>query len=272
MRILKSTNLMLVGIFVLFVVGILVSSSYAGIDPEAIVGIWLLDEGEDNLVKDSSGNDHNGEILGNVSWTEGKFGQALEFPGAAGSYVNIPHEDSLSITTYTITAWIKMKDVQRSEQHLVVKEEPNQVRNYGIAIQPPAGNHAAKTIFTQGAGNWIGADGQTPMTDDSWHHVAGAYDLQTIYIYVDGVLESQSGFTLEPDTTPGPLTIGAGGATGSIAPSEGVIDEVGLFNEALDVDAISSIMTEGLAEVTGVSVVSSAGKLTTIWGKLKAEN
>jgi hypothetical protein len=48
--------------------------------------------------------------------------------------------------------------------------------------------------------------------------------------------------------------------------SKGTIDEVALFNVALDGDAIASIMNKGLE---GALAVSPSGKLTTAWGAIK---
>ena len=36
------------------------SSSFSKIDPQTIVGLWLLDEGGGELAKDASGNGHDG--------------------------------------------------------------------------------------------------------------------------------------------------------------------------------------------------------------------
>ena len=41
------------------------------INPESIVGIWLLDEGQGKSIKDSSGNGNDGKIIG-AKWTNGK--------------------------------------------------------------------------------------------------------------------------------------------------------------------------------------------------------
>ena len=54
--------------------------SFAAIDPSTIVGLWHFDEGDGNIVADSSGNGHDGEIDGAI-WSGGKLGDGLEFDG-----------------------------------------------------------------------------------------------------------------------------------------------------------------------------------------------
>ena len=41
-----------------------ISNGYieANIDPESVVGIWLLDEGQGTTVQDTSGNENDGKI------------------------------------------------------------------------------------------------------------------------------------------------------------------------------------------------------------------
>ena len=39
-------------------------SGDAKIDPETIMGMWLLDEGQGSIVKDKSGNGNDGKIVG----------------------------------------------------------------------------------------------------------------------------------------------------------------------------------------------------------------
>ena len=53
----------------------------AKIDPESIAGIWLFDEGKDDITKDSSKNGNDGKLINNPEWTKGNFSKALEFHG-----------------------------------------------------------------------------------------------------------------------------------------------------------------------------------------------
>ncbi len=47
--------------------------SHAKLDFETARGIWLLDEGKGNVIKDSSGYEHHGELQGG-EWTKGPDG------------------------------------------------------------------------------------------------------------------------------------------------------------------------------------------------------
>lgn len=250
---------------VVVVIGMLISSSYANIDRDSIVGIWLLNEGKDDDVKDSSGNMHTGIILGDVNWTDGYFGKALEFPGTAGSFVSIPDEEGLNLVTWSVTTWIKIDKVNGSECHVVIKEEPGNTRNYGIIVTPAF----AYPTFTSGPAVWKNVAGKTVVADGEWHHIAVTYDKVLECLYVDGVLDVQHAYSDVPDINPGPLGIGAGGIKGNIGPVLGIIDEVAVFNAALTGDDVIDIMTDGLEEALGITAVFPADKLSATWGQVK---
>jgi len=57
---------------------------------------------DDCSAKDLSGNGNDGIIYG-AKCVDGKFGKALSFDGV-NDYVEVPHDESLDITTWSIMA------------------------------------------------------------------------------------------------------------------------------------------------------------------------
>ena len=57
--------------------GVFIGYSDAQIDPEKIVGIWLLDEDKGDKVEDVSGNGYDGTIT-QSDWVNGKVDGALD--------------------------------------------------------------------------------------------------------------------------------------------------------------------------------------------------
>lgn len=270
MRVPKSTDLVIVGIIALFAVGILVNPSYAKIDLETCVGIWLFDEGKGNVARDSSGNGQDGEVLADVKWVKGMFDDALVFPGKVTntSYVRVPNNPSLDLSEHSITAWIEVTPTEGDWQVIVGKWEPHTLRNYTLLTYLDTGIFFAQ--FTSGGeAQYKTALGKTVVTDGEWHHVACTYDGAILKAYVDGLMEGQVA-AMEPDLTPGDLTIGARWA--GTHPTTGIIDDVGLFRVALEEDEIKEIMTNGLQEVLGLTAVEPLGKLTTTWAGIKAQD
>jgi len=241
-------------------IGIFALTGYA-IEPEIIVGMWLFDENEGNVVEDLSGNDHQGEILGSVERVKGKFGSALEFPGKGDSYVLIPHDDAFNLTTFSITAWVNLKD--KGAYHGLVEKVEGGTRNFYMAISP-TGNAFYGGFRANNA--WNNAKAKTQVLDENWYHLAVTYDQKSIRSYVDGVQEDENPLDLQPELNNGPVTIGCTG-TGGAEPALGLIDEVGIFNDALTAADVKDIMKNGLERA--VLALESAGKLAATWGSIK---
>lgn len=254
---------LLIAMVVLLVVGILVSSSYARIDPESIVGIWLFDEEEGDIASDSSGNGNDGELKGNLEWVDGKFSTALSFPGVRDNIVSVPHSDAMSSDTFTITVWVNLESL--AFQTVVGKYNKGSDANYDIQLRT---NGCVKMWIFCGGQGVQAMGGDAVVADSEWHHIAGVCDGTKAQMYIDGVSKGEVAVGGEPDKNTSPLTIG-----GSVINSyQGMIDEVGLFNVALTGDDIMNIVTEGLEKATGIMAVSSAGKIATKWANIKAQD
>ena len=86
MSLFKSVRITLVGFMAVYL--LIALPSFADIDPENIMGMWLFDEGKGGVATDSSKQGNDGEIHG-AKWVDGKFGKALEFDGA-NNWVEVP--------------------------------------------------------------------------------------------------------------------------------------------------------------------------------------
>ena len=263
MRIPKNTSLMIIGLVALFAVGVLIRPGYAGIGPEAIVGLWLFDEGKGEIAHDSSGNGHNGEFVDKAKWVEGKYEGGIELSGE--DYIEVPHDERQNLPEFTIAGWAKFSAVNGVYGCIVTKGESTAPRAFGIAIQ--------NTGFVRGALTIANArkdlNGAAQILDDIWHHVALTYDDEMMQIYVDGVPDKNMPVTGEPDAASVPIRIGRWGQAGHYP--IGTIDEVAIFNIALTEEEINTIMTEGLKKALGVIAVGPSGKLAATWGRIKAQ-
>lgn len=255
---------LLFGMAVLVTAGILISSSYARIDLNSIVAMYLMDEDEGDVLVDSSENGRDAEITGKGDWVPGKYGQAISLEGTTYAEVNAEHTEAFNLPIFTVTAWIGEKEVT-GHQYVLCKGSAEANRNYVMNIQDGTGFFVAG--FTDAAG-WHAVTSTTNVADGDWHHLAETYDGQTCKNYVDGVLERQLQLAGPPAMSDVNFRIGRG--EGSAYPFQGLIDEVLIASVALDESDIKAMMNRGLEAATGLSAVSSAGKLATAWGQIKS--
>jgi len=248
---------------ILYIIGVAYPGS-AAIDPNSIVAVWLCDEeGEGGTLADASGNGHDGEFVGDVDWTDGKFGKALEFPGVGGSRVEIPDEDSLTLDEWTITVWAKLNAPPAGDWAVIVVKDPgNGLQNYSLDMD--GGGMVFSEVTSGGA--WSDCNSGFNVYDDTWHFLAASYDGDTLRIYVDGETKNEQKFGT-PDTNTAPVAIG--GRMDNSQPLLGIVDDIGLFSVALGEGDLKTIMEKGLDDTLGLTAVEPASKLTTTWGQLK---
>jgi hypothetical protein len=73
--------------------------------PAGLVSLW---SGESNAVDSVGGN--NGKLQGNVTYANGRIGQAFVLNGERKSFVKIDNATNLQLQDFTIVAWIKREN------------------------------------------------------------------------------------------------------------------------------------------------------------------
>ena len=274
------TRLTIIGISFLFGCLMFAGLSYGKFDEEAIMGMWLFDDGKGDRAKDSSENHNDGTLKSSPKWVDGKFGGALEFNGAS-TYVDCGNETSLDIKKeITVMAWVQFDGLDYKNS--TGKLNTIAAKGYPDALAPHAGwwfsydNRNNKqdfpyTCFGKKAGGWAGGGNNLsghPSTfkDGEWYHFAFTIGQSMAALYIDGTqLGAEKPLVdLVLSDLSRNLTIGSAGTSWYFG---GIIDEVAIFNVALSEKDLSSIMTRGLEAIS--SAVSPSENLSTTWGDIK---
>jgi len=152
-----------------------------------LVAYWRLDEGTGDTVANAVGTEYNGRIIGGPTWARGKLGAALEF-GNDGGYVEITDSNDFAVTRQiTVSAWIKTDKIVRRWQAIVTKGDRSwrlQGSRNGYALE----FSCSGLLIPEN--RWGSLYGVTDVNDGNWHHVAGVYDGEKIYLYIDGRVDS----------------------------------------------------------------------------------
>ena len=239
---------------IVLVLSLTISYTHAEIDPDRIVGIWLLDEGKGDVAEDASENGREGAIT-QGKWEEGKFDGALEIK--KGGTVTIPLGKGIIEDKVTFTLWLQFTDIGGQQNYFSIWDQSN---NRYVPYKN-GGN-----LLRSWTNTWDIASGVT-VKDGTWYHVANVYSGESCSIYVDGeekVSQKVPKFQLQDQDQTAWLATDRG--TGFL--SAVIMDEVGLFNDALTEDEIQGIMKDGIYHTA--FAVEPSDKLSVLWGKLKA--
>ena len=106
----------------ILVLSLAVNYSQAEIDPDKIVGIWLLDEGKGDTAEDASENGRKGTIT-NSKWVDGKVDGALEIK--KGGTVTIPLGKGIIEDKVTFTLWINFTDIGGQQNYFSIWDQSN---------------------------------------------------------------------------------------------------------------------------------------------------
>ena len=224
------------------------------VDTNGLVGWWPFD----GNANDISGNGNNGLVYG-ATLTTDRFGasnSAYDFDvlnwtwGANGDYIYIPYSSSFNFTEFTVSTWVKRASLGStiSAQALSI------IRRYQYGYNSPngeswvlelahgssvSGSIVTGAVIQQSpspALNFTSSSIQ-PVPLNQWTNIVMTYSQNTIIIYIDGVLVGSAtnpSITLNVTGNSG-ISIGLSDqANGHWSPFDGKIDDIGIWNKALD--------------------------------------
>jgi len=236
---------------------------YAAISDDTVVIYLSFDEGSGKEVKDQSQYGNHGEIINNTEWTDGQFKKAIKIAGENSDCVVVPMADSLIIEgEITMMAWVNSPGWEGSGDQWIDKNCHNggELNSYGIGVFSN-GTNIQMFLGSGGARPTLTAN-QTPELD-KWEHLAGTYDGEKMKMYLNGemIAEQAQKFDFQ-GTNDSPLRVG-GSKDRPAYTFNGSIDEVIIYNRAVDEKEVNNVMNNGLAPV------SLKGKLSTTWSSIK---
>jgi len=224
---------------------------------EGMVALWHFNEVTGSTTKDAKGT-NDGTLSGPI-WVEGKFKNALEFDGArgdnGGDYITISDNSSLDLQKLSLDVWIKISkgaSVDKNRMVILAKgdEGITAKNNYVLDLYRNGPNTGQwQPGFIVGTGthpNLTNVRGSTWLSEDVFYRITATYDGENLKIYVNGKLDGiqPKTFGTKDLVNAGNLVIGRQSEADSngdyYSNFRGVIDEVRIYNQALNDEKISA--------------------------------
>ena len=154
---------------------------------------------------------------------------ALAFNGVDNS-VEIPNSASLSLTKFTLEAWVNQTQIKGDYQPIITKQNNGgSERNYGLFIVPNGSR--LNFSFQDSNGNGVGFEtNQGSLTLNQLTHVAATYDGAKLSLYINGQLDTSVDWVGTPLQNNYPVKIGR--ELNNYTPFAGQIDDVRIWNVA----------------------------------------
>ncbi len=189
-----------------------------------LVAHYSFEEGAGDVVRDHSGQGHDGRIHG-ARYVRCGQGWALRFDGE-DDYVDCGSPEGLKLReAVSLEAWVYPEAVPASgEPGLVGKD-------YGSYVL---------TYYTDGYCWWYISGGgnncRAPLSTGAWHHVVGTFDGHTLRLYVDGQLEGTKASAADAIGDGGSFLLGTSRGDEQFtkgAHFRGMVDDVRVYARAL---------------------------------------
>ena len=241
----------------------------------APVAYWSLNETTGDTALDQAGEPQNGTYVGAVDLTvvgppadDAPFGAgtAAAFDGRGNDFIAIAHDPAFELENGTIQIWFRADDLDDDQilfakdrsgggtgGHLRIGLDDNrvEVRLY-VTIQ----SHKIKTgrIVDEG----------------DWHHLAFTFGAGGMRLYLDGALVGTNGFTGGLAANREAIVLGGSNHKNTNADPlaqriadafDGRIDEVAIFDQALDQDQIETLIQRGPTQVRDTTAAGLSGTL-----------
>jgi hypothetical protein len=220
--------------------------------PPALVGYWKFDEANGSIALDSSVFGNHGIIRG-ATRTTGQCQNALSFDGGTNGldYVVVPNSDSINTNTFTISFWASLSDLDR--HHVFLHKRNGQWHsNYQVSYyaESSAPGVPLDDYLYVGIGDKspaptsysYAAYAAVNLVEGQLYHVAATYDLSVLRLYLNGEEIATKDLSMTNTTGDGDLYIGAHPYHGALYATDGVIDEVRIYNYALTQEQIQADM------------------------------
>jgi len=220
-----------------------------------VLALWLFDEEQGNVAKDSSGNGVDGKIVG-AKHVKGKYGTALKFDGDDFVDLGVPKvfKDGID-QSFTAEVWVKTDKAPPADHSTM------------ILIQT-GGPIAIGFTSSTGGGFYGYAGGASKITDPDkfpvgeWVHVAQTYDGKVQKLYRNGKEIARNDVDNAVTHTETPWTIGAWSEPKQYFLENVTLDEMRVLNEALP--------SKELGFFNRFSAVKLTGKLANTWASIKS--
>jgi hypothetical protein len=205
------------------------------VQDDSLLGWWTMDQVGSVSIPDMSGHSLHGAIQGQIDWTEGVDGPAIEL--TADDRITTPPAN-VTTSTITMTAWIKPAKVHGRVGIAFMRAGTSTT---GINLMPD----------NQLGYHWLDAtesweyESALFVPVDEWSFVAMVVVPEKVTFYLDGVNISRELVRLhDPVTFSGNMTLGSDTheATRRFV---GALDDLRFYNRALSRDEVAAVAAAG---------------------------
>ena len=209
-----------------------------------LVAYYPMDENTGSIAHDMSGNNFHGTLVNSPTWVDGILGKALKFNGV-NQHVSVACNNNFSNNKISVSLWVQFFT------KITIDNEYELLRFFA-----GSGSKFAYSLNNDGKIYWRPFPSSNPQLisnlipkTNTWYHIVGVYDVNTSYLYINGILDNSSSITVALSNSTR-FSIGSSNTDASANYFNGLIDEVRIYNRALNQAEITTLYNAGLSKLT----------------------
>jgi hypothetical protein len=204
---------------------------------EGLIAHWAMDEGEGKVLRDLSGNGHDGTIEGAI-WRSGVRNSGLAF---RTRYAHVKLDSIALPERFSIAVWGRV-DEKAGRGQPVLSNTPDEGSSEGFRLAINVTKEGEpRAVFYSSDGNEVAKATSPPglLATAKWHHVVAVVDRVQgqATLYVDGAKAGFATPIVKSFRSTGPLRIGQIGQ-GQSGPPDRSIDELRIYDRLLSLSEI----------------------------------
>ena len=190
---------------------------------------------------DVSGN-YNGTWGGTAAYTTGVFGQAANFVGGS-TYIDTSIDSELQTSVFSYSLWFNASTIDSTPRHFIARYNPTTPAFWGRV------ENGRIVLYFYSLGTPYNPE-FSGINENTWYHLAVTLDGSTAKVYINGTETTPTTFGGSPNVvtrnSTSPILLGQLNGYIGTYPFVGSIDQVRIFNTALDPLEVEALYTEEL--------------------------
>jgi hypothetical protein len=236
---------------------------YSAEGDKSLILYLPFDEEANGIVEDASEYGNDGKLNGGAELVDGKIGKAVSLNGV-DAYVEVLDNDVFAGTEVTLEAWFKTESGKNFP--IIWKEKTASGGSYWVRVEPS--DSRIRCLFRDKQDTTAIPVAGSPYNNGEWHHMAATLGNGVARLYIDGELEDEVASNLGEFDSVMNLGVGVRYLDPLDTFSEGMIDEVRVWNRPLSQEEIKANMSKGKQHFAAVPY---SGKLATTWGQIRSD-
>ena len=207
---------------------------------QIVGGLYAADEIVETTT-DTSGYGHDAIIRNTPALGSG----IVELDGAADYLQTADDTTGLQLVTdYTLSLYLRADATQNAWAGILCKTDPDGLNNHWTLQIGPGASSVIICHDTYAGGNWDTGIVVADIADGAWHHLAVVRSGTTMTSYLDGTPCLSGALAQLPMQGEGHLNIGAERTASASYLYQGALDDVRIYNRALDASEILALPSD----------------------------